>query len=289
MLARPPVRQDVTWTARDTIIYNLGIGLGSGAIAAPTLLPFVLEEQAAAFPTMISTLGGTPTRSLLRASDNVDFPRVLHGEEAIRLHRPLPAYGQLRASAHVHDIWDKGPSKGAVLQIVRGFHDEQDTCVAEIETTLILRGNGSFGGTDIGAPPRLSVPQRGADVVFTVPTRPDQALLYRLSGDRNPIHVDPDAAEAAGLDRPILMGLCSFGIAATTLVRAARCCPQHLRQFRARFTGMVFPGDELAVHCWREDDGEWHWQARVADKVVMDGGRAVFAEHPTRGCGEAQT
>jgi acyl dehydratase len=277
LLEAPSVIGSVEWSARDTVLYNLGIGFGATAVADERLLPFVLQERARAFPTMVCVLESRIT-SLFDPRFGIDFAGIVHGEEAIELHRPLPASGELRTERRVEGLWDKGEGRGAVLRVLRTLSDPSSgAIVATIRSTLMLRRNGGFGGSNEGAPRPLASPEREADGLVTVATLPEQALLYRLSGDTNPLHVDPEVARAAGFPKPILMGLCSFALAGRALVATlAGGAAERLTALSMRFSGVVFPGDTLCIEHWRLDDGDLAFRGTVPARgaTVLDGGRA---------------
>jgi acyl dehydratase len=277
LLAEPPDEGIVSWSGRDAAIYNLGIGFGAAAAGDERFLPYVLEEKAAAFPTMVSVLEAK-TASLFVPRFGIDIASILHGEEAIELHRPIAGAGTVRAVRRVEAIWDKGAGRAAVMLVRRDLFDATTRApVATVRSTLMLRNKGGFGGSNDGAPQPSISPDRAPNGVVDIATLPEQALLYRLAGDRNPLHVDPDVARRAGFPKPILMGLCSFGIAGRALVAAlADGDADRLTALKVRFTGVVFPGETLRIEHWRLDDGEIAFRGSVAERgaVVLDGGRA---------------
>jgi acyl dehydratase len=278
ILAQPPTRTEARWSGRDTAIYNLGIGFGAAAASDPSQLPFILDERAVAFPTMACVLGNLSASPLRDSAANIDFLGVLHGEESLECHSPIPADGVLTLIGTTEGVWDKGAQHGAVMVLRRDLVDpESGALVARIRSTLMLRNNGGYGGSIDGAPRAISMPDSAPDGWVDMPTRPEQALLYRQSGDRNPLHSDPAIATLAGFPKPILMGLCSFAIAGRALVaELAEGDPARLVGLRARFTGVVFPGETIRVEHWRLKSGEVAFRAWVAERnaMVMDGGRA---------------
>lgn len=279
LLTDGPWVQRHGWSARDAVIYNLGIGFGEAATEDPRLLPYVLEEAARAFPTMAGIVN-IDDNPLLRPAYGIDLAGMLHGEEAMEILRPLPAACDVAVTAEIENLWDKGAERGAIVRLRRTLVDTAGGDVlAIVRSTLLLRGNGGFGGSAEGAPRPRCMPDRPADGSGCAATRPEQALLYRLTGDRNPLHSDPTAAQAAGFPRPILMGLCSLGIAARVLtVRLAEGDGTRLRAIDVRFAGVVFPGDSLTIRWWRLADGEFAFEARVIarDALVLSGGRIRF-------------
>lgn len=279
IMRRPPQVGAHSWSARDAVIYNLGIGFGEAAIRDPRLLAYVLEERPRVFPTMVSILG--MQRGPWNDPDsNIDATGVLHGEESIRIVRPLAVEGRLISSTRVAGIWDKGPGRGAVMRMERTLTDPNDgQHVATVGSSLFLRNNGGFGGSSHGAPQPPSLPDRAPDGYRDMATRPEQALLYRLAGDRNPLHADPEAARQAGFGRPILMGLCTFAIVARALVDdCADADGDCLQSLSVRFSGVVFPGETVRVEYWKRNGSEVVFRARVTDResFVLTGGRAIF-------------
>jgi acyl dehydratase len=269
------------WSARDTILYNLGIGFGAAAAAEPGQLRFVLEDRLVSFPSMVAVLGASHT---LWQDDSlgIDFAGILHGEESFELTRVLPPEGRLIGRSQVEGVWDRGPQKGAVMTMRKTLHDPHDDAIfATCRSTLMLRRNGGFGGSAEGAPQAASLPERRPDGALELMTRPEQALIYRLSGDTNPLHAVPDAAARAGFAKPILHGLCTYGIAARAIVQAGADGDEtRLRRFAVRFSSPVFPGETIRTEYWRLGAGEYAFRALVPERnvVVLTAGRASVQE-----------
>jgi acyl dehydratase len=205
----------------------------------------------------------------------------VHGEQAVTLHAPLPAAACVVGHSRVTRIVDKGAGKGAVLHVEKLITDEASgTLLATAEQVLFLRGDGGFssgGGGDEAAPLTPAVPESAPERVLDLPTRPEMALIYRLSGDINPLHVDPAVAAKAGFARPILHGLASYGVACHGVVKAF--CgddPARLRHFRARLTAPVYPGETLRLEAWQVATDELAFRCRVVERdlVVLANGRA---------------
>lgn len=263
-----PVDND--WSERDTILYALGVGADE--------LPFVYERQLVALPTMAAALGYPGFDFWTPPELGIDTGRIVHGETEVQLHSPLPASGKFSSMNRVEQIWDKGEGKGAVVRQVREVHDAQGTLVATVINSSMLRGNGGFGGVTEGQPAPRPVPQdRAPDEVMTMATTSGQALLYRLSGDLNPLHIDPAAAQAAGFERPILHGLCTFGVAGRAIV-AALCDndPARLRKIGVRFSSPLYPGETISVEIWKDENGEASFRATAQERgvVVLNNGYA---------------
>ncbi len=277
LLAMPADVISGDWPKRDTIIYNLGIGYGPAAIADPDKLRFVLEDRLAAFPTMATVIG--MSMAIFEPNYGLDYTGVLHGEEWITLHRPMPAEGRLVAANTVENIWDRGAEKGAILQTRKVVTLEgEDDPIAETRTVLILRKNGGFGGSEDGAPRVSKPPEREPDTSVVIATQPDQALIYRLSGDLNPLHADPVVARKAGFPAPILHGMGTYGVVARAVVDGA--CDgdeSRLTSYGMRFSSPVYPGETLRTDIWDLGNGEFGFQATATERdvLVAAGGRAT--------------
>jgi len=268
-----------TYDRRDTILYALGVGAGQRA-DHPGDLPFVLEDRLLALPTMAVVLA-SPGFWQMEPRYGIDWQRVLHAEQSCDFHAPLPVEGAVRGEFSIEAIVDKGPAKGAILRARRLIYDQADNrLLATVRQTSFLRGDGGRGsaGGDIGS--LEPVPDRAPDHMVPMTTRPEQALLYRLSGDYNPLHADPAVASAAGFQRPILHGLCTYGLAGRALL-AAVCenDPARLASMSCRFTAPVFPGEELEVHIWLAGSDALSFRVMVPARalVVIDRGHARIA------------
>jgi len=275
---RFPVRE-FAYDERDTMLYALGVGYGR---LLPADLGFVFEKHLQALPTQATVIAWEDT---WQEQVGLDISKVVHGEMRITLHRPLAPSGRVLSRFSLRDLFDKGPGKGAIVlaQTELLMPDTREP-IATLLSTVFARGDGGFGGqTGRGPEPHL-IPQRPADQVLSLATRPEQAALYRLSGDRNPLHLDPEIAKAAGFERPILHGLCTWGMVAGQLVRSA-CdgIAARLAHFEARFTSPVFPGETLVTETWTDHDVV-SFRTRVVERglVVLDHGKAlVQCQEPT--------
>ena len=242
------------YSRRDTILYALGIGLGADPVDAGQLA-FVYEDRLKALPTMPVILG-YPGFWAREPDTGIDWKRLVHAEQAFELHAPLAAEGRVTGHNRISAIYDKGPDKGALLCQERQVVDTTSGgLIATVSQTALLRGDGGCGGTD-GAPPAPhAMPARSPDAICDLPTLPQAALIYRLSGDLNPLHIDPAVAGAAGFSRPILHGLCSMGIACHAVLRTFLAYDaDRIRAMRVRFTAPVLPGDTLRTELWRDGD-----------------------------------
>jgi len=201
---------------------------------------------------------------------------VLHGEQAVALEAPIPTHGTLTTTPTVTAVYDKG--KGAVVVVETDTVNEKGTLLFHNTAAIFIRGEGGFGGERGPSGPKNEPPDRRPDHEVTLSTRPDQALVYRLSGDRNPLHSDPEFAKLAGFDRPILHGLCTYGFTGRALLRTL--CDNRVERFRSmavRFSKPVYPGDDLTVSMW-VDGKEAVFQTRTqSGEIVIDQGRFGFA------------
>jgi acyl dehydratase len=279
LLARPPSSVTHTYTERDTILYALAVGAGRPDPAAPEALRFAYEKQLQTLPMMAVVLGMGPAW-ITDPQWGIDYMRLLHGEQMLTVHRPLPPSGTVAVVESIEEIYDKGAGKGAVMYLRRHLRDTHGELLVELRSASFLRGNGGFGGKASGAPAPHAVPvDRKPDVAVEMGIAPDQALLYRLCGDLNPLHIDPGIAQAAGFDRPILHGLCTYGIAGRALV-ALFCAqdPQRVKRLDVRFSKPVYPGETLRTEAWQLDEHRAAFRCTVPARgvTVIDNGRFDF-------------
>jgi acyl dehydratase len=258
------------YTRRDTILYALGVGMGSEPLS-PRHLRYVYEADLAALPTMAVTLAypGFWYRDL---DTGLDFAQTVHGSERIVLHAKLPVEGTVVAKTQVVDLVDKGAGRGALVICERTICDHADgRPLATVRQTAFCRADGGFGGPARNDSRPAGPPDRPADHAVAFATSPRAALIYRLSGDPNPLHVDPAAARAAGFERPILHGLCAMGVVCHSAVGVLFGDePDALTRMECRFTAPVFPGDSIRSEFWAVPEG-WRFRASVADTVVAVG------------------
>lgn len=267
------------WTDRDTLLYALGVGAGVDDLAFTTENSHGIPQQVLPTFAVICCMGFPPVGSF-------NSGRLLHGSQEIRLSAPLPASGALSVVAEVADIQDKGEGKNAIIMLrARGSDPATGQPIAETLTTLVIRGDGGFGGQPGQRPEPPQFPDREPDARIALPTREDQALIYRLSGDRNPLHSDPWFAQTlAGFPKPILHGLCTYGFAGRALLaELAGGDAAKLTAMSARFSSPVFPGETLTTSIWRTGAGRavYRTEAAGADgsdaRVVLDDGVAEFS------------
>ncbi|WP_144640436.1 MaoC family dehydratase [Bordetella genomosp. 13] len=264
------------YATKDAMLYALSLGYGNDPCREDEL-PFVHETGTLAVPTLLATIGA-PGAWATDPRTGIDWLRILHGEHRMRFHRAVRAEDALRSRTRVSHVVDKGAGKGALVVTTRDITDAAtDAPVATIEHVSFCRSDGGFGRGDAPLPPLPAPPEdRPPDSEVALQTIPQAALLYRLNGDYNPIHILPAKAREAGMPRPILHGLCSYGMAARALVRA--CCdqqPERLRAIALRFSAPVLPGETLVVRIWR-DGRTAYFQARVRERdlVVLNNGVA---------------
>lgn len=266
------------YSARDTMLYALGIGFGVDPLDE-VQLQYVYEKNLRAFPAMAVTLGFLSVRDI---PISIDYTRMVHAEQALELFAELPVAGEVLGKTRVASLIDRGP-KGALIRFERDITDAADgRLLARSSMTVLCRADGGFGGPVTDAAPPRAYPERAADLCYTVATLPQQALLYRLSGDMNPLHADPVTARKAGFQRPILHGLATFGLVARAV---AVVRPGTSLQFiSGRFLAPVYPGESLTVELWDEKDG-LTLRASVAERgtVVFGNGTAQLTSATTSG------
>jgi acyl dehydratase len=264
-----------SYTQKDAMLYALGIGLGKDP-TDPAELAFVYEKNLRVLPTFAAVLGFEPY--LLRHHDTgVTYEMTVHGEEHLTLHRSLATSGTIVAKHFIDDVIDKGAGKGALLLMRRQiFEKATGAPIATIRQSVFCRGDGGFG-TVRPSPPAHALPERAPDLVCDLATRPEMALIYRLSADTNPLHADPEVAKAAGFPRPILQGLGTFGVAGHALLRSV--CgydPSRLVEIAGRFSAPFFPGETLRTEIWRDGEAvSFRARAMERDVVAINNGRAV--------------
>ena len=279
-IAYPDVLQLTTdeerfvWTDQRAMLYALGIGLGSDPLNEKEL-PFVYENGLKAVPTF-ATVITFPIQAL--AKSGVNFARVVHGEQAVTFHRTVPPEGEAVGTSRVKAVYDKGADKGAILIVETTLTLASGEPLVILTSSIFARGDGGFGGPTEGEDKPHQVPERAPDLSLDFPIRPDQALLYRLSGDRNPLHADPAFAKMVGFPRPILHGLCTYGITCRAVMQAfTDFDPAPIRSHQARFSAPVFPGETVTVDLW-QDGPVVSFEAKVRDReaAVIKNGRTVL-------------
>lgn len=272
---------------KDVMLYALGVGLGRDPMNEDELA-FVYEKNLKVIPTAATVLaaaGGRPPRGADQVEQKaghrpsvINYLMVVHGEQKVELHKPLPTSGTFTAQGRTVGAFDKGKDKGAVIINETVWTDEAGEKVATLTGSTFARGDGGFGGPAEGQPEPHEVPSRKADLSVDIATREDQALLYRLNGDRNPLHSDPDSARRSGFPRPILHGLCTYGITCRAVLQAITGYdPDQILSHQARFSAPVFPGDTITVDLWK-DGSVISFEARVKERnaTVIKNGKTVL-------------
>lgn len=266
-----------TYTTRDTLFYALSVGFGADPTDAQELR-YVYEKGLTAAPSMAVVLGH-PGPWGANPETGIDIRKVVYAEQSMELHAPLPPQATIRARERVIAILDKGRDKGALLRTERRIVDhESGAPLATLHATLMCRGNGGTGVSIGEASPWHEVPAGEPERVLEMATLPQSALFYRLNGDMNPLHADPAVATAVGFERPILHGLCSYGVASHALLKLwCGYDASMLRHFGARFSAPVYPGETFLVETWRVGQTvsfrAWSKERRVK---VLDNGFAVL-------------
>jgi acyl dehydratase len=267
-----------SWTSDDTLLYALGVGAGHDDPTAELNLTTentegVPAQALGSFAIVLAQTGGSPVSDLA----DVDLTKLLHASQELTLHAPLPTSGTVEVRSQITDVFDKG-SGALVMSSNEAVNPASKEPLFTTRSGIFLRGEGGFGGARGRSAP-TPIPQRAPDESIGFTTRPDQALLYRLSGDHNPLHSDPTFAAKSGFDRPILHGLATYGISTRLLLRA--CCggdPARMRHIEGRFTKPVVPGERLDVEIWRESAGVAAFRALGGDgATVLDRGRFEYA------------
>ncbi|MCD7439508.1 MaoC family dehydratase N-terminal domain-containing protein [Streptomyces lincolnensis] len=271
-LAAEPRSGEITWDHKDVQLYHLGIGAGVPA-TDPDELRYTLESRLHVLPSFATVAGaGSPgvIGGLSMPGVDVDLAKVLHGGQSLTVHRPLPVKGTATATARIAAVYDKG--KAAVLVMRTEVADAQGPLWTN-DAQIFVRGEGGWGG-DRGPSARLDPPTGDPDRTVERPLREDQALLYRLSGDWNPLHADPEFAKLAGFERPILHGLCTYGVTLKAVVDTLLGGDvTRVRSYATRFAGVVYPGETLRIRMWHTPEA-----TRVAVSAVERADAPVLAD-----------
>ena len=261
-----------SWTESDVLLYHLGVGAGSreGDHLSPTALRYTLDDAALqvlpSFGVVAPTFHETDPPPLDLPGCDINLAQVVHGSQAINLSGPLPTAGTATVRTSITDIWDKGKAsviwqEGVATAGADGTGEE----LWRVRSSIFVKGEGGWGG-DRGASQAVVTPERAPDHLSSYRVTPQQAMLYRLCGDRNPLHADPDFAKAAGFPAPILHGLCSYAIVLRELTDGLLAGDAAaVRDYTARFAGVVFPGESIRVTGWREGDS-------VIGSATIEGG-----------------
>ena len=262
----------MSWNSIDALLYAVGIGAGQND------LPFTTENtkevQQVVFPTFAVVAGSgttSPGKSAMAEIGTFNWAMLVHGSQAITLHRPIPVEAEATVQDKVVAMYDKG--KAAVVVTEAETKLKTGELLWTTRSSVFIRGEGGWDGERGPSGPQNEPPAKAADHEVTLQTSPDQAFVYRLSGDRNPLHTDPSFAAIGGFDRPILHGLCSYGFTGRALLGAL--CNNDVTKFKhieGRFSSPVMPGDALTVRMWNIGAGETVFTTSVGDRVVIDQG-----------------
>lgn len=261
---------EISYSDKDSILYGLGVGLGNDPMDMDEL-KYVYENGQIALPSMATNF---QYHSSLLMSANLNFIMVVHGEQKLSIINPIPVSGEFVADMKVINCFDKGASKGAIVEVETTVKLKSDgTEICKLISTTFARGDGGFGGPE-SPPQKVYEPEGTPDIVDEITTKPDQALIFRLSGDYNPLHSDPNFAKAAGFPKPILHGLCTYGVACRSIVKTA--CDKDvkkLKSFNCRFSSPVFPGETIVTEMWKNGN-IINFQSKVKerDKIILKNG-----------------
>jgi acyl dehydratase len=266
----------ISWTSKDALLYAVGIGAGHADLAFSTENTNGVEQRV--YPTFAVVAGAGSAgigKSAMSKVGTYDFSQVVHGSQAVTLHRPIPVDGEATVNDRVVGIYDKG--KSAVVETEATASTTGGEPLWTTRSAIFIRGAGGFGGERGPSGQRNAAPERPPDHEVAMTTSPDQAFVYRLSGDRNPLHTDPSFAALGGFDRPILHGLCTYGFTGRALLAAL--CDDDVTRFRhieGRFSAPVLPGDTLTIRIWVDGDAA-QFTTSVGDRVVIDQGLVRYS------------
>ena len=267
--------QEFSYSDRETMLYGLGIGFGKDPLNDEEL-KFVYERDLKTVPSMATVVSWGAGN--MRES-GINYLLVLHGEQRLKMYEPLPHSADILVDSSVKGVFDKGKEKGALIITETDIKlKENENLLCTLSSTTFARGDGGFGGPSDGAPEPHLIPERKSDDEFSADTELNQALIYRLSGDRNPLHSDPEIAKAAGFDIPILHGLCTYGTACRTII--SNVCDYDstlIEEFNVRFSSPVYPGEKISTEIWK-DDNVISFRCWVRDRnvMVLNNGKCVL-------------
>ncbi len=281
-LSQEPVEMAGGYTDRDSLLYAVAIGMGRNPMDAHEL-EYVCETLGdRVVPTAATVLSSTtepapidPDHIMLK----MNFALMLHGEQRLQIHNPLPPAAETLVSNRTTGVYDKGADKGALLTSETAVKLTDGSPLYTLGTTMFFRGDGGFGGTSDGAPVPHALPEREPDAVCEMPGRRDQAMIYALCGDRNPLHRDPGIAKQAGFDIPILHGLCSYGMACHAVLKTMLDYDQtHMKGFDVRFSTPVMPGETQVVEMWKDDNViSFRVRLKERDLICINNGKCTIS------------
>ena len=263
---------EVSWTSKDCLLYAVGIGAGTHELAFTTENTNGVEQQV--FPTFPVVIGWGKG-SAMGSIGTFNPALLVHGQQSVTLHRPVPVEGTATLQSEISAMYDKEKA-AVVLTTTTAVLDGEPLYTNT--ASVFIRGEGGWGGDRGPSGPRNVPPEREPDRRVTYETSPNQALLYRLSGDRNPLHSDPAFAAMGGFDRPILHGLCTYGFTGRALLHTfCGSDPARFHHIEGRFTSPVMPGEALTVNMWESGDGEAVFTTAVGDRLVIDQGLLKYS------------
>ena len=281
-LSQEPVEMAGGYTDRDSLLYAVAIGMGRNPMDAHEL-EYVCETLGdRVVPTAATVLSSTtepapidPDHIMLK----MNFALMLHGEQRLQIHNPLPPAAETLVSNRTTGVYDKGADKGALLTSETAVKLTDGSPLYTLGTTMFFRGDGGFGGTSDGAPVPHALPEREPDAVCEMPGRRDQAMIYALCGDRNPLHRDPGIAKQAGFDIPILHGLCSYGMACYAVLKTMLDYDQtRMKGFDVRFSAPVMPGETQVVEMWKDDNViSFRVRLKERDLICINNGKCTIS------------
>lgn len=272
-------QQTETYGITDTILYALAVGVGSEAVD-PKQLPYVYEEPSLRTLPTLALVIGYPGFWMRDPQYGFTWQQVLHAEEALEIHQPLPPQGTVSSETVIEDIVDRGADKGCFVYLKKELRSaDGKTLYATVRSNTLARADGGFGGTSKARPAPPAPPERAPDMICDLATTFNQALFYRLCGDMNPLHADPSVATGAGFERPILHGRCTLGVAMHALLRS--CCDYdatRMKTLNVRFSSPFLPGETLRTEIWNEH-GTAHFRSSSLERgvVVLNNGSARIA------------
>ncbi len=263
---------EVSWTSKDCLLYAVGIGAGTHELAFTTENTNGVEQQV--FPTFPVVIGWGKG-SAMSSIGTFNPALLVHGQQSVTLHRPVPVEGTATLQSEITAMYDKEKA-AVVLTTTTAVLDGEPLYTTT--ASVFIRGEGGWGGDRGPSGPRNVPPEREPDRRVTYETSPNQALLYRLSGDRNPLHSDPAFAAMGGFDRPILHGLCTYGFTGRALLHTfCGSDPARFHHIEGRFTSPVMPGEALTVNLWETGDGEAVFTTAAGDRPVIDQGLLKYS------------
>jgi len=269
-----------SYSDRDSLLYAVAIGMGRDPLD-PQELPYVCETVGSkVVPTAATVLAraNRPAGAGMSLLGKMNFALMLHGEQRLVVHQPLPPEAETLVSNRTTGVFDKGEGKGVLVTNETAVTLADSSPLFTLGSTLFFRGDGGFGGASEGAPAPHPLPERKPDAACEMPGRADQAMAYALCGDRNPLHRDPEFAKRAGFDRPILHGLCSYGIACHAVLKTLLDYDQtRITGFDVRFSSPVYPGETQVVEMWQDDDViSFRVRIKERDVVSINNGRCTL-------------